>query len=143
MGIDGIALSLLSLKICVKTLSNVEKLRNFNLARVYALVIQKATATIFHQMAFYLLSLFGNNKLFYKANKLSCSAIKLSVQFGSVSDLLFNAMYLYRKRNIHKALTILERAKIMLKQSDMVHLGHLITESCWDKYMAEKVIFIC
>lgn len=51
MGIDGIALSLLSLKICVKTLSNVEKLINFNLARVYALVIQKATATIFHQMA--------------------------------------------------------------------------------------------
>lgn len=129
MGIDGIALSLLNLKICVKTLSNVEKLINFNLARVYALVIQKATAAIFHQMAFYLLSFFGNNKLFYRANKLSVSVIKLSVKFGSVSDLLFNAMYLYRKRNIHKALTILERAKIMLKQLDMVHLGHLITGS--------------
>lgn len=130
MGIDGIPLSLLNFKICINTLSNVEKLINFNLARVYALVIQKATATVFHQMAFDLLSLrCGNNKSFYKANKLSCSAIMLSVRFGGVSDLLFNAMFHYRKRNIDKALAILEKAKVMLNQSDMINLGHLVTRS--------------
>lgn len=130
MGIDGIPLSLLNFKICINTLSNVEKLINFNLAQVYALVIQKATATVFHQMAFDLLSLrCGNNKSFYKANKLSCSAIMLSVRFGGVSDLLFNAMFHYRKRNIDKALAILEKAKVMLNQSDMIHLGHLVTRS--------------
>lgn len=81
-------------------------------------------------MAFDLLSLrCGNNKSFYKANKLSCSAIMLSVRFGGVSDLLFNAMFHYRKRNIDKALAILEKAKVMLNQSDMIHLGHLVTRS--------------
>lgn len=68
-------------------------------------------------MTFCLLSLrFGNNKSFYKATKLSGSAIMLSVRFGGVSDLLFNAMFHYRKRNIDKAL-----AKVMLNQSDMIH----------------------
>lgn len=50
-----------------------KKLINLNLARVNALVTQKSTAAIFHQISFYLLSFFENNKLFYKANKLSCS----------------------------------------------------------------------
>lgn len=63
------------------------------------------------------------------ANKLSCSVIRLSVKFGGVSDHLFHAMYHYRKHNIHKALAILERAKFMLNQSDMINLEHLITRS--------------
>lgn len=54
---DVIALNLINFEICVKTLSNVKIFINSNLARVYALVIQRATTTIFHQMAFCLLSL--------------------------------------------------------------------------------------
>lgn len=66
-------------------------------------------------MVFYLLFFFGNNKLFYKVNKLLCSVIKFLVKFGSVLDLLFNVMYFYRKCNIYKVLIILERVKIMFK----------------------------
>lgn len=38
-------------------------------------------------------------------------------------------MYHYRKHNIDKALAILERAKFMLNQSDVINLEHLITRS--------------
>lgn len=116
---------------CVKTLLNFEKLINFNLSRVYVLVIQRVTAAVFHQMAFRLMSLkFRNNKSFYYADKLSRSATGLAVKIGGVSDLLLNAMYHYRKHNIYKALSIVEKAKIMLKKPDMVYLGHLFNESC-------------
>lgn len=39
MGIDGIVLFLLSFKICIKMLLNVEKLINFNFVWVYVFVI--------------------------------------------------------------------------------------------------------
>lgn len=127
ISLDTVGVIIFNMQSCVKALLNVEKLINFNLARVYALVIQRATAAIFHQIAFCLLSLkFGNNKSVYR---LSCSAIRLAVKFGDVSDLLFNAMYHFRKHNTHKTLAIVEKAKVMLKKSDTVYLGHLFQES--------------
>lgn len=78
-------------------------------------------------MAFCLLSLkLKSNKLVYR---LSCSAIRLAVTFGDVSDMLFNAMYHFRKHNTCKALAIVEKAKVLLKRSDMVYLGHLFEDS--------------
>lgn len=125
--LDTVVVFLINLQSCVKALLNVEKLMNFNLARVYSLVIQRATAAIFHQMAFCLLSLkLKSNKLVYG---LSCSAIRLAVKFGDVSDMLFNAMYHYRKHNTCKTLAIVEKAKVLLKMSDMVYLGHLFKDS--------------
>lgn len=125
--IDTVMLILFNFQSCVKALLNVEKLMNFNLTRVYSLVIQRATAAIFHQMAFCLLSLkLKSNKLVYR---LSCSAIRLAVKFGDVSDMLFNAMYHFRKHNTCKTLAIVEKAKVLLKRSDMVYPGHLSEDS--------------
>lgn len=122
-----------NLQSCVKTLMQVEKLLKLNLTRVYALLIQRATAVLFHQMAFCLMSLkFCNNKSFYYADKLSRSAIGLSVKFGDVSEMLFSAMYHFRKHNIKKALAMLERAKVVINRPDMVHLGHLFSMDCVD-----------
>lgn len=61
-------------------------------------------------------------------DELSCLAIMQTAKLGSVSDLIFRAMYSYRVKKYREGLSILEMAKVWLKQPYMIHLGYLDKE---------------
>lgn len=69
-----------------------------------------------------------------------------TTKLGSVSDLIFSAMYFYRVKQYPEALFILKIANIWLKQPYMMHLGYLDTEyssdiaACPGKSLLEVLI---
>lgn len=113
----------------LKTLETIETLVRLKIGRILALVIQQTTVSIFQHIAFHLKSLqyckksrylrLSNNKYFYANDKLSSCLLKLSIKFGSISDMLFNAMYYYREHNYVKATSVVQQVKIMLTQPDV------------------------
>lgn len=113
----------------LKTLGTIETLVNLKIGRILALVIQQSTVSIFQQIAFHLKALqyckesrslrLSNNKYFYANDKLSRCLLKLSIKFGSISDMLFIAMYYYREQNYVKATSVVQQVKIMLTQPDV------------------------
>lgn len=113
----------------LKTLKTIETLVSLKIGRILALVIQQSTVSIFQQVAFHLKYLqyckksrslrLSNNKYFYANDKLSRCLLKLSIKFGSISDMLFIAMYYYREQNYVKAASVVQQVKIMLTQPDV------------------------
>lgn len=113
----------------LKTLETIETLVSLKIGKILALVIQQSTVSIFQQIAFHLKALqyckksrsrrLSNNKYFYANDKLSRCLLKLSINFGSISDMLFNAMYYYREQNYVKATSVVQQVNIMLTQPDV------------------------
>lgn len=119
-------LRLFNLQTVLCTLKNVKKLLSINLTQIQALMVQKTAIFMLQHMAFHIMSLKqSKNKYLYTAEKLSFRAIKLSVEYGGVSDLLFGALYYYKKSAHQKALAIIKNTKRLLVEPSMTHLAHI------------------
>lgn len=134
---------------CIRTLKSIATLRKSNLEEIQALVVQLTYVSMLQNKAFYLLSLRSDDNLYrlvHNIDEESCRAIMLSAKFGSVSDQIFHAMYLYRVKKYMEALFILEKVKDRLKRPYMLHLGNLDPENtfemtaCPGKSLSEVVI---
>lgn len=123
----------LNFQTCVRTLKSIVKLAHSNLAGFSALVAQMTNVSMLQHVAFHLLSLkIEDYNPAYNFDELSFLAIKQTTKLGSVSDLIFCAMYYYRVKKYREALFILEIAKVWLKQPYMMHLGYLDTENSFE-----------
>lgn len=134
---------------CIRTLKSIATLRKSNLDKNQALVVQLTYVSMLQNQAFYLLSHRSEDnpyRLVHNNDEESYRAIMLSAMFGSVSDQIIFAMYLYRVKKYREALFILEKVKDWLKQPYMLHLGNMepgnsfeIT-ACPGKSLSEVVI---
>lgn len=104
-----------------RTLGSILKLVDSKLTPIQAFIVQKTTVSLFNHLAFYLLSLGLDNENFCDlAEKASCVALKLSIKFGGISDILFCAMFQYRKQRYQKALALVNTVEKVLKQLKMI-----------------------
>lgn len=91
-------------------------------------------------IAFILLSLIsGENRYFYVVDKIACQTLKLSAKFGNVSDVLFSAMYYYRKSRSKKALSILVLANILLTKPCLMDSG---IDRCAEKITGQSMFAV-
>ncbi|XP_065943126.1 uncharacterized protein [Magallana gigas] len=83
-------------------------------------IMQRFTALILQSTSFLLIQNIhtntGVNKQMYIADKQSCHMLKLAAKFGSVSDMLFIAMYYYKTLRYREALSFIEMTKFKLAQ---------------------------
>nr|XP_022309522.1 uncharacterized protein LOC111115170 [Crassostrea virginica] len=110
---------------CLKHLDIVEQLIRSPLTQGQIPMLQKLTSTILQISAFTLYETYRNihegNKQMYIANKWSCKMLKLTAKFGSVSDLLYSAMYFYKIFRHREALYVIEMAKVKLAQPGLMY----------------------
>lgn len=132
---------------CIRTFKSIAKLRRSNLDQIQALVVQKTYVSMVQNMAFYLLSLrCEDNRHCLVYNIVALHAVMLYAKFGSVSDQMFYAMYLYKVQSYREALFILEKAKDWLTRPYMMHFGFTGPENsfeitaCLGKSLSEVVI---
>ena len=125
------ALPLKNLNNCVEYLHKVEQFIRSPLTESQILMLQALTANTLQSSAFMLHEMYcktntpRSNKQVYIADKGSCYMLKLAAKFGCVSDLLYNAMYLYKTFSYHKALSVLELVKVMLAQPGLMYNYHV------------------
>ena len=109
---------------CMEYIPLVEQLIRSPLRESQISMLRKLTATILQSAAFILneMCTFTSNvnKYMYIANKRSCYMLKLAAKFGSVSDLLYIAMYNYKTFRYREALPVLEMTKVKLAQYSQV-----------------------
>nr|XP_022298618.1 uncharacterized protein LOC111107630 [Crassostrea virginica] len=122
----------INVPICIKYLSVVEQLIRSPLRQIQAPMLQKLTATVLQTSAFVLHEMYtntsGGNKQMYIADKRSCYMLKLAAKFGSVSDLLYIAMYFYQTSRHREALSVLEMTKVKFAQPGLMYKGHVHPE---------------
>nr|XP_022298640.1 uncharacterized protein LOC111107649 [Crassostrea virginica] len=115
----------INLPTCIKYLSVVEQLIRSPLRQCQVPMVQKLTATVLQTSAFVLHEMYtntsGGNKQMYIADKRSCYMLKLAAKFGSVSDLLYIAMYFYKTSRHREALSVIEMTKVKLAQPGLMH----------------------
>nr|XP_022298889.1 uncharacterized protein LOC111107817 [Crassostrea virginica] len=120
------------LPICIKHLSMVEQLSRSPLRQCQVPMLQKLTATVLQRSAFVLHEMYtntsGGNKQMYIADKRSCYMLKLAAKFGSVSDLLYIAMYFYKTFRHREALSVIEMTKVKLAQPGLMYNDHVDPE---------------
>lgn len=119
----------LNFQTCVRMLKSIVKSAPSNRDGISALVARMTYVSMLQHVAFQLLSL--KKEDYTRDNnfdELSCLAIMQTAKLGSVSDLIFRAMYSYRVKKYPEALFILKMAKVWLKQPYMIHFGYLDTE---------------
>ena len=125
------AILLTNLNDCVEYLHTIEQFIGSPLTQYQILMIQTVTANTLQSSAFMLHDMYCKtntprcNKQVYIADKGSCYMLKLAAKFGCVSDLLYNAMYLYKTFRYHKALSVLELVKVMLAQPGLMYNYHV------------------
>ncbi|XP_062572647.1 uncharacterized protein LOC134234585 [Saccostrea cucullata] len=92
------------------------------LQNITAFVLQ-STAFILHMGTYTL-----QNKLRYRADKISCYMLKLAAKFGCITDMLYIAMYYYKTLRYKEALSIIEITKVKLAQPYVMYHDYLNTE---------------
>eukprot|EP00105_Crassostrea_gigas_P004918 XP_011418289.1 PREDICTED: uncharacterized protein LOC105321624 [Crassostrea gigas] len=115
-------------------------------------MLQKLTASVLQGTSFFLHNMhikLGNSKQkqIYIANKMSCHMLKLAVQFGCVSDLLFKIMYHYKTLRYKEALSFIKMTKDKLTQPHLVLNGkvdkvkytHVLGGKSWSTKMRQGV----
>nr|XP_022298638.1 uncharacterized protein LOC111107646 [Crassostrea virginica] len=121
-----------NLPTCIKYLSLVEQLIRSPLRQCHVPMLQKLTATVLQTSAFVLHEMYtntsGDNKQMYIADKRSCYMLKLAAKFGSVSDLLYIAMYFYKTFRHREALSVIEMTKVKLAQPGLMYRRHVDPE---------------
>nr|XP_022299927.1 uncharacterized protein LOC111108380 [Crassostrea virginica] len=115
-----------------KYLSMVEQLIRSPLRQCQVPMLQKLTATVLQTFAFVFHEMYtntsGGNKQVYIADKRSCYMLKLVAKFGSVSDLLYIAMYFYQTSRHRVALSVIEMTKVKLAQPGLMYMRHVDPE---------------
>ncbi|XP_011417331.2 uncharacterized protein [Magallana gigas] len=113
---------------CITVIRTVEKLIGSPLTQYQVLGLQKHTATILQRITFNIHEKYRGtigNKQLYTVDKSSCQMLKLAAKFGSISDLLYIAMYYYRTLRYKKALSVLEMARVKYAQPYLMFRGNV------------------
>ncbi|XP_078321146.1 uncharacterized protein LOC111114539 [Crassostrea virginica] len=117
---------------CMENLQVVQQLIRSPVPQHQITMLQKLTATILQSTAFYLHQIYcftsGFNKQMYIADKMSCYMLKLAAKFGSVSDLLYIALYCHKTFRYKEALSVLEMTKVKLAQPGLMYFTHVDPE---------------
>ena len=121
-------LPLINLHSCMVKLHIIEQLIRLPLTQCQFPMLQKQTATILQRSAFMLHNTPGGNKQMYIADKRSCYMLKLAAKFGCVSDLLYIAMYFYKRFRQREALSVIELTKVKLAQPGLMNNKHVDPE---------------
>ncbi|XP_052701244.1 uncharacterized protein LOC128178224 [Crassostrea angulata] len=126
---DGLDTS--DLQCCMKFLHTIQQLIDSPLSQYQVVSLQKHTATTLQGTAFILHNMYTNtgvNKQMYIADKISCHMLKLAAKFGSISDMLYIAMYYYKTLRYREALSVIEMTKVKLAQPYLMYHGHVDRE---------------
>ncbi|XP_022344011.2 uncharacterized protein LOC111137061 [Crassostrea virginica] len=117
---------------CMEYFDILEQLIRSPLTQYQIITLQKHTATVLQTSTFMLHDMYtdisGGNKQMYIADKRSCYMLKLAAKFGSVSDLLYIAMYLYKTFRHREALSVIEMTKVKLAQPGLRYNEHVDPE---------------
>ncbi|XP_062612785.1 uncharacterized protein LOC134274520, partial [Saccostrea cucullata] len=109
----------LDIQIYMRYLHTIEQMIGSPLLTQYQVImLQKLTATVLQSTAFilHMETYTHENKLSYRADKMSCQMLKLAARFGCITDMLYIAMYYYKTLRYTEALSIIEMIKVMLAQ---------------------------
>ncbi|XP_078321144.1 uncharacterized protein LOC111114543 [Crassostrea virginica] len=117
---------------CMENLQVVHQLIRSPLSQYQITMLQKLTATNLQSIVFLLHEIYSFtscvNKQMYIANKRFCYMLKLAAKFGSVSDLLYIALYCHKTLRYKEALSVLEMTKVKLAQPGLMYDTHVDPE---------------
>ncbi|XP_022299446.2 uncharacterized protein LOC111108135 [Crassostrea virginica] len=121
------AVPIYDLHSCMEYLHIVEQMITSPLTQCQIIKLQKLTATILQNSAFLIHDMYTDtsegNKQMYIVDKGVGYMLKLAAKFGSVSDLLYIAMYFYKTFRHSEALSIIEMTKVKLAQPGLMYNG--------------------
>ncbi|XP_061166185.1 uncharacterized protein LOC133175079 [Saccostrea echinata] len=121
----------LNIKRCTRYLHIIEQMMGLPLLTQYQVVqLQKLTADVLRCTAFilHMETYSQENKLRYRADKISCHMLKLAAKFGCITDMLYIAMYYYKTLRYTEALSIIEMIKVKLAQPYVMYRFNVDTE---------------
>ncbi|XP_062586825.1 uncharacterized protein LOC134248443 [Saccostrea cucullata] len=98
-------------KICIRYLHTIEQMIGSPLLTKYqVLKLQTITAFVLQSTAFilHMQTYIPENKLRYRADKISCHMLKLAARFGCFTHMLYLAMYYYKTFSYMEVLSITE-----------------------------------
>ena len=136
----------------MKSLNTIEQLIRSPLSQYQLVVLQNLTATILQDTAFTLHNMYTNtglNKQVYIADITSCHMLKLAAKWGCISDLVYIAMFFYKKLRYRAALNVFENAMFKLAQPGLMYKRHVDPEryteavggQSWSTKMKQAVAF--
>ncbi|XP_062607490.1 uncharacterized protein LOC134269310 [Saccostrea cucullata] len=130
---DSILIYKTPLQTCIMYLQKIERLISAHPMTQYQIImVQKLTVSILQNLAFILplhtMSCAFENKLRYRADKISRYMLKIAATFGCISDLLFMAMYYYKTNRYRKALFIIDVVKLKLANPCVMYMYNVDAE---------------
>ncbi|XP_062593909.1 uncharacterized protein LOC134255407 [Saccostrea cucullata] len=120
-----------NLETCMRHLHTIEQMICLPLLTQYQVVmLQKRTACVLQKTIFVLFmeTYTQENKLRYRADKISLYMLKLAAKFGCITDMLYIAMYYYKTLRYTEALSIIEMTKVKLSQPYVMYWYNVETE---------------
>ncbi|XP_062583197.1 uncharacterized protein LOC134244957 [Saccostrea cucullata] len=141
----------LDIQSCIRCLHTIEQMIGSPLLTQYQVfMLQNITATFLQTTAFMLHTetYTHDNKLSYRADKMSCHMLKLAAKFGCITDMLYIAMYYYKTLRYMEALYIIEMIKVKLAQLYVMYCYNVDTEmyteavggQSWSTKMTQAVV---
>ncbi|XP_062572947.1 uncharacterized protein LOC134234916 [Saccostrea cucullata] len=121
----------LNLQSCMRFLYTIGRIINLPLlTQNQVLQLQKLTGNVLQQTAFILnMEVYTHqNKLRYRADKISRHMLKLAAKFGCITDMLYMCMYYYKALRYMEALNIIEMIKVKLAQPYVICLDNVDAE---------------
>ncbi|XP_062613755.1 uncharacterized protein LOC134275489 [Saccostrea cucullata] len=116
------------IQICIRYLHTIEQMIGSPLLTQYQVIwLQNMTARVLQYTAFIIPDT-PDNKLSYRADKMSCHMLKLAAKFGCITYMLYIAMYYYKTLRYTEALSIIEIIKVKLAQPYVIYRSNVDTE---------------
>ncbi|XP_062586522.1 uncharacterized protein LOC134248123 [Saccostrea cucullata] len=109
------------IQICIRYLHTIEQVIGSPLLTQYQVLKLQTITAFFLQRTAFILHMDADNKLRYRADKISCHMLKLSAKFCIITDMLYLAMYYYKTFRYMEVLSITEM--IIFKSSHPSVLG--------------------
>ncbi|XP_062566486.1 uncharacterized protein LOC134228808 [Saccostrea cucullata] len=109
----------------IRYLHTIEQIIGSPLLTQYQVItLQNISARVLQYTAFilHMETYTFDNKLSYRADKMSCHMLKLAAKFGCITDMLYIAMYYYKTLRYMEALSILEMIKVKLAQPHLIYV---------------------
>ncbi|XP_062583312.1 uncharacterized protein LOC134245065 [Saccostrea cucullata] len=142
-----------NLETCIRYIHTIEQMIDLPLLTQYQVVmLQRLTATVLQNTAFilHMVAYTKENKMRYRADKISCHMLTLTAKFGCIIDMMYIAMYYYKTLRYSEALSIIEMIKNKLAQPYVMYMfnveAELYTEAVggqsWSTKMRQAVAWI-
>ncbi|XP_062593542.1 uncharacterized protein LOC134255027 [Saccostrea cucullata] len=121
----------LDIQSCIIRLHTIEQMIGSPLLTQYQVImLQNMTASVLHSTAFvlHMETYTSDNKLSYRADKMSCHMLKLAAKSGCITEMLYIAMYYYKTLRYKEALSIIEITKVKLAQPYVMYAYNVYRE---------------